>query len=168
VEANEAIEMQMKAIMALAMATCQFIVAIIGTIDNSGVNVKVMIAFICISIASFASTWGPGHGESSPEEDGSSTESLNHPERDGGREDVDEGGDETDEEGVDATMDRCQLHVSASDTVSYASHEQPLIIQLLLRNHLLPAARHDLQPLPHRSHHHPRQRPLYPHVGDRI
>ena len=44
---------------ALGMLSCQFIVAIIGTINPTGVNVKVMIAFICLSIAFFASTWGP-------------------------------------------------------------------------------------------------------------
>lgn len=45
---------------ALGMLTCQFIVAIIGTVNPTGANVKVMIAFICMSIAFFASTWGPG------------------------------------------------------------------------------------------------------------
>ncbi|KAK8109849.1 hypothetical protein PG999_007986 [Apiospora kogelbergensis] len=46
---------------ALGMVICQFIVAIIGTAlpkdDNA---VKAMIAFICIYISFFASTWGPG------------------------------------------------------------------------------------------------------------
>ncbi|KAL2830311.1 general substrate transporter [Aspergillus cavernicola] len=46
---------------ALGMVICQFIVAIIGVID--GENSKVVsaqIAFICIYISFFASTWGPG------------------------------------------------------------------------------------------------------------
>jgi len=42
------------------MVVCQFIVAIIGTVDNSKTTVKAMIAFICIYIFFFASTWGPG------------------------------------------------------------------------------------------------------------
>jgi SP family sugar:H+ symporter-like MFS transporter len=46
---------------AIGMLVCEFIVAIIGTIlpDNTTV-VKVQIAFICIYIFFFASTWGPG------------------------------------------------------------------------------------------------------------
>lgn len=52
---------------ALGMVICQFIVAIIGStagqIDGTKINhpaVSAMIAFICIYIAFFASTWGPG------------------------------------------------------------------------------------------------------------
>ncbi|KAL2125657.1 hypothetical protein VTJ04DRAFT_2022 [Mycothermus thermophilus] len=46
---------------ALGMVVCQFIVAIVGTCrpdDDSAV--KAMIAFICIYIFFFATTWGPG------------------------------------------------------------------------------------------------------------
>ncbi|THC91479.1 hypothetical protein EYZ11_009062 [Aspergillus tanneri] len=46
---------------ALGMVICQFIVAIIGTVDggnNSAVSAE--ISFICIYIFFFASTWGPG------------------------------------------------------------------------------------------------------------
>ncbi|KAL2352556.1 general substrate transporter [Cryomyces antarcticus] len=49
---------------ALGMVVCQFIVAIIGTATNNGTGnpnaVSAMIAFICIYIFFFASTWGPG------------------------------------------------------------------------------------------------------------
>lgn len=46
---------------ALGMVICQFIVAIIGTVKpTDDVAVKVMIAFICIYIFFFATTWGPG------------------------------------------------------------------------------------------------------------
>ncbi|KAI4867281.1 general substrate transporter [Hypoxylon rubiginosum] len=45
---------------ALGMVICQFIVAIIGTITSSPAAVQAMIAFICIYIFFFASTWGPG------------------------------------------------------------------------------------------------------------
>ncbi|KAI1117242.1 general substrate transporter [Nemania sp. NC0429] len=45
---------------AVGMAICQFTVAIIGTIAHSAVSLSVMIAFICIFIFFFASTWGPG------------------------------------------------------------------------------------------------------------
>ncbi|KAK7972982.1 MFS monosaccharide transporter [Apiospora saccharicola] len=46
---------------ALGMVICQFIVAIIGTVAMKDPNaVKAMIAFICIYISFFASTWGPG------------------------------------------------------------------------------------------------------------
>ncbi|KAK0648981.1 general substrate transporter [Cercophora newfieldiana] len=46
---------------ALGMCICQFIVAIIGTVRPEDPNaVKTMIAFICIYIAFFATTWGPG------------------------------------------------------------------------------------------------------------
>ena len=41
------------------MVVCQFIVAIIGTITSADAAVKTMIAFICIYIFFFASTWGP-------------------------------------------------------------------------------------------------------------
>lgn len=46
---------------ALGMVICQFIVAIIGTVlpDNQ-TAIAAMIAFICIYIFFFASTWGPG------------------------------------------------------------------------------------------------------------
>jgi MFS family permease len=49
-----------------SMVVCQFIVAIIGTaaprVNEIGGNptaVKAEIAFICLNIASFATTWGP-------------------------------------------------------------------------------------------------------------
>lgn len=46
---------------AFGMVVCQFIVAIIGVTDGQNPNaVKAMIAFICIYIFFFASTWGPG------------------------------------------------------------------------------------------------------------
>ncbi|KAI1138815.1 general substrate transporter [Hypoxylon sp. FL0543] len=45
---------------ALGMVICQFIVAIIGTVTSTESAVKAMIAFICIYIFFFASTWGPG------------------------------------------------------------------------------------------------------------
>lgn len=46
---------------ALGMIICQFIVAIVGTVlPNSSTAITVMIAFICIYIFFFASTWGPG------------------------------------------------------------------------------------------------------------
>ena len=46
---------------ALGMVVCQFIVAIIGTTDGGDHQaVTAMIAFICIYIFFFASTWGPG------------------------------------------------------------------------------------------------------------
>ena len=46
---------------ALGMVICQFIVAIVGTVRPDDDNaVKAMIAFICIYIFFFATTWGPG------------------------------------------------------------------------------------------------------------
>ncbi|KAI0490955.1 general substrate transporter [Xylaria cf. heliscus] len=45
---------------ALGMSTCQFIVAIVGTVTHSDVALSIMIAFICVFISFFASTWGPG------------------------------------------------------------------------------------------------------------
>jgi SP family sugar:H+ symporter-like MFS transporter len=43
------------------MVVCQFIVAIIGVTDGDNpAAVRAMIAFICIYIFFFASTWGPG------------------------------------------------------------------------------------------------------------
>jgi len=46
---------------ALGMVICQFIVAIIGVTDGENpAAVRAMIAFICIYIFFFASTWGPG------------------------------------------------------------------------------------------------------------
>ncbi|KAJ6039695.1 hypothetical protein N7444_008600 [Penicillium canescens] len=46
---------------ALGMVVCQFIVAIIGVTDGGNPKaVSAMIAFICIYIFFFASTWGPG------------------------------------------------------------------------------------------------------------
>ncbi|KAK4675137.1 hypothetical protein QC764_0074860 [Podospora pseudoanserina] len=46
---------------ALGMVICQYIVAIIGTVKPDDDNcVKAMIAFICIYIFFFATTWGPG------------------------------------------------------------------------------------------------------------
>lgn len=47
---------------ALGMLICQFIVAIIGTASGGGNDaaIRAEIAFICIYIFFFASTWGPG------------------------------------------------------------------------------------------------------------
>ena len=46
---------------AAGMVVCQFIVAIVGVTDGqSQAAVRAMIAFICIYIFFFASTWGPG------------------------------------------------------------------------------------------------------------
>jgi SP family sugar:H+ symporter-like MFS transporter len=45
---------------ALGMVVCQFLVAIIGTTDSSIPATQASIAFICIYIFFFASTWGPG------------------------------------------------------------------------------------------------------------
>jgi MFS transporter, SP family, sugar:H+ symporter len=46
---------------AAGMVVCQFIVAIIGTASKqTAPEVSAMIAFICIYIFFFASTWGPG------------------------------------------------------------------------------------------------------------
>lgn len=46
---------------ALGMVVCQFIVAIVGTTDGDNPNaIRAEIAFICIYIFFFASTWGPG------------------------------------------------------------------------------------------------------------
>ncbi|KAH1806832.1 hypothetical protein KXV78_001869 [Aspergillus fumigatus] len=46
---------------ALGMVVCQFIVAIVGTVDGSNKSaVSAEISFICIYIFFFASTWGPG------------------------------------------------------------------------------------------------------------
>ncbi|KAK4686344.1 MFS transporter, SP family, sugar:H+ symporter, partial [Tremellales sp. Uapishka_1] len=45
---------------ALGMLVCEFIVGIIGVSTSSQTAVKVQIAFICIYIFFFASTWGPG------------------------------------------------------------------------------------------------------------
>jgi sugar porter (SP) family MFS transporter len=46
---------------ALGMVICQFIVAIVGVTDGKNPSaVSAMIAFICIYIFFFASTWGPG------------------------------------------------------------------------------------------------------------
>ncbi|KAG9247857.1 general substrate transporter, partial [Calycina marina] len=46
---------------AAGMVICQFIVAIVGVTDGSNdTAVKSMIAFICIYIFFFATTWGPG------------------------------------------------------------------------------------------------------------
>ncbi|KAH8587673.1 general substrate transporter [Bisporella sp. PMI_857] len=46
---------------ALGMVICQFIVAILGvTVFDNDNAVKAMIAFICIYIFFFATTWGPG------------------------------------------------------------------------------------------------------------
>ncbi|KAL9098688.1 MAG: hypothetical protein Q9187_009616, partial [Circinaria calcarea] len=45
---------------AVGMFVCQFIVAITGTADPTGVAAnKVLVAFVCIYIFFFASTWGP-------------------------------------------------------------------------------------------------------------
>ncbi|CAJ2507740.1 Uu.00g089260.m01.CDS01 [Anthostomella pinea] len=45
---------------AVGMIVCQFIVAIIGTVTDTAPATKAMIAFICIYLFFFASTWGPG------------------------------------------------------------------------------------------------------------
>lgn len=45
---------------AAGMVVCQFIVAIAGTISEKAAVVQAMIAFICIYIFFFATTWGPG------------------------------------------------------------------------------------------------------------
>lgn len=46
---------------AFGMVICQFIVAITGVVDGQDKqSVSAMISFICIYIAFFASTWGPG------------------------------------------------------------------------------------------------------------
>jgi sugar porter (SP) family MFS transporter len=46
---------------ALGMVVCQFLVAIIGVTDGHNPKaISAMIAFICIYIFFFASTWGPG------------------------------------------------------------------------------------------------------------
>ena len=45
---------------AAGMTICEFIVAIIGVSTNSAAALSAMIAFICIYIFFFASTWGPG------------------------------------------------------------------------------------------------------------
>ncbi|KAK9243189.1 general substrate transporter [Lipomyces tetrasporus] len=44
---------------AIGMCTSQFIVAIVGVSVNSVVSNKVLIAFVCLYISFFASTWGP-------------------------------------------------------------------------------------------------------------
>ena len=44
---------------AVGMFVCQFIVAITGTADSGIVANKVLIAFVCVYIFFFASTWGP-------------------------------------------------------------------------------------------------------------
>ncbi|KAK3984010.1 general substrate transporter [Cladorrhinum sp. PSN332] len=46
---------------AFGMVVCQFIVAIVGTVrPDDDKAVKAMIAFICVYIFFFATTWGPG------------------------------------------------------------------------------------------------------------
>lgn len=45
---------------ALGMLICEFIVAIIGVTTDATAAVSAMIAFICIYIFFFATTWGPG------------------------------------------------------------------------------------------------------------
>ena len=45
---------------AAGMVICQFLAAIIGTVSENPPNVKAMIAFFCIYIFFFATTWGPG------------------------------------------------------------------------------------------------------------
>ncbi|KAK5627155.1 hypothetical protein RRF57_002870 [Xylaria bambusicola] len=45
---------------AFGMTICQFIIAIIGTVAHSTAALSAMITFICVFIAFFASTWGPG------------------------------------------------------------------------------------------------------------
>lgn len=41
------------------MFVCEFIVGIVGTAANSTVANSVLIAFVCLYIVFFASTWGP-------------------------------------------------------------------------------------------------------------
>lgn len=46
---------------AAGMTICQFVVAILGvTLAGDSMAISTMIAFICLSIFFFASTWGPG------------------------------------------------------------------------------------------------------------
>ena len=45
---------------AIGMTICEFIVAITGTVTSAIPATQAMIAFICIYIFFFASTWGPG------------------------------------------------------------------------------------------------------------
>ncbi|TRX96134.1 hypothetical protein FHL15_002858 [Xylaria flabelliformis] len=45
---------------AFGMSICQLIVAVLGTVTHSDVALSIMIAFICVFIFFFASTWGPG------------------------------------------------------------------------------------------------------------
>jgi SP family sugar:H+ symporter-like MFS transporter len=45
---------------AMGMVVCQYLVAIIGCTDGSSQATSAMIAFICIYIFFFVSTWGPG------------------------------------------------------------------------------------------------------------
>ncbi|CZT49004.1 probable high-affinity glucose transporter RGT2 [Rhynchosporium secalis] len=45
---------------AIGMVICQFIVAIIGVSTDTTASVQAQIAFICIYISFFATTWGPG------------------------------------------------------------------------------------------------------------
>lgn len=42
----------------IMMTMCNFIIAIVGTSSDSVIGSKVMIAFICLFIASFSATWG--------------------------------------------------------------------------------------------------------------
>ena len=43
------------------MVFCEFIVAIVGTADPGSQAANIcLIVFVCIYIACFASTWGPG------------------------------------------------------------------------------------------------------------
>ncbi|EPS31442.1 Major facilitator-type transporter ecdD [Penicillium oxalicum] len=44
---------------AVGMCVCQLIVAIVGTATSSDVSNKVLIAFVCVYIFFFASSWGP-------------------------------------------------------------------------------------------------------------
>ncbi|KAI1438758.1 general substrate transporter [Xylaria sp. CBS 124048] len=45
---------------AAGMVICQFVVAIVGTVSQGPTSLTVMIAFICLFIFFFATTWGPG------------------------------------------------------------------------------------------------------------
>ncbi|KAM6484905.1 general substrate transporter [Trichoderma sp. SZMC 28011] len=45
---------------AIGMCVCQFIVAIVGTVDHGASAQKALVAFVCIYIFFFASTWGIG------------------------------------------------------------------------------------------------------------
>ncbi|KAH7134292.1 general substrate transporter [Dactylonectria macrodidyma] len=51
---------QLLLIGAAGMGLCQLVVAIVGTVDPSSSGQKVLVAFVCVFIFFFASTWGIG------------------------------------------------------------------------------------------------------------